>query len=104
VTPVKPSGTVDWPDPFHPHATTLPLLASATVCCKPAAIAVTPVKPSGTVDWPDPLFPQAVIVVEQGFVAAAGGAVVGGAVVAMLMLAEVVGGAVGLGVLLVVLM
>jgi hypothetical protein len=83
------------------------------VCCKPAAIAVTPVKPSGTVDWPDPLFPQAVIVVEQGFVAAAGGAVVamlmlaevvGGAVVAMLMLAEVVGGAVGLGVLLVVLM
>jgi hypothetical protein len=44
VTADKPAGTVAWPSPFSPQATTVPSLFNATVKWYPADIDFTPDK------------------------------------------------------------
>ena len=49
ITPLSPAGTVLWPSPLDPHATTVPSDFSARLAVELAAIWITPLRPAGTV-------------------------------------------------------
>ena len=59
---IKWVGTVVWPYPLPPHATTLPSDLRASTWSHPAETATTFDRPAGTLVWPTLSLPQAATV------------------------------------------